>query len=159
MCFCSVVLVAQQPGQRLQNFKKLFRPNLSDRKQERKSMPPRGESTNLDADGDGVITEQEIYTAIQNNLESERENNPQQYERLMQRFDVDKDRQISMAEAMEMHKEIERRMQQARQRGGPQSGQPGSGDERTAQSENRPLSDGGLLKGIKIEGLNISSDL
>ena len=117
-----------------------------------RQMPSPGSPPNPDLDGDGLVSEQEIYATIQNHLKGEREHNPQQYNMIMQRFDADKDQVLSFEEAMEMHREHEKRMQQGM---GSHPGDPSGND--NMQPGERPLSDNGLLKGVKIEGLNISS--
>jgi len=158
MCFCSAVLAAQQPGQRFPN-----RPRLFPRMNQDNNRPQPGAHPappNLDADGDGVVSEQEILAAVRGHLNSQREQNPQAYRKIMRRFDADKDGEISDAEAMEIHHETERRM---RQGAANEQGRPMPGNEPHAPGNSQPgerrLSDNGLLKGIKIEGLNLSSDL
>jgi hypothetical protein len=157
MCFCSAVLMAQQPGQRFPNRPRLF-PRMNQEKtkpgMQRPDAPP-----DLDVDGDGVISREEILAGVRAHLNSEREKSPQIFRRILQRFDADKDGEISDDEAMEMHRDFERRMKQGRNEGEPrhEGGRPQ--DTAMNNEEPRRLNDNGLLKGIKIEGLNISSDL
>jgi len=151
MCFCSVVLMAQQPGQRFPNRPRIFpRMNQEQSKpgMQRHHVPP-----DLDANGDGVISREEILAVVKGHIQHERENNPQAYRRILRRFDADKDGEIGDEEAMEIHRDTERRMQQERPDQPPDH--PGGPN----QDDARRLDDKGLLKGIKIEGLNISSDL
>lgn len=151
MCFCSAVLMAQQPGQRFPNRPRLF-PRMNQNKQQQQQPP------NLDANGDGVVSREEILFAVRAHLNNERENNQPGFKKIMKRFDVDQDGEISDDEAMEMHSAIESRMQNGRR-----DRRPGHEnlpqDAAMHNEEPRQLSDNGLLKGIKIEGLNISSDL
>lgn len=115
---------------------------------------------NIDADGDGVVSEEEILAAVRGHLMHQREQNPQVYRRILRRFDADNNGEISDAEAMEIHRDTERRMQQdaANDPGRPMPGAEPR-DAGNPQPGERRLHDNGLLKGIKIEGLNLSSDL
>ncbi len=157
MCFCSAVLVAQQPGQRFPNRPRIFQRFNQNQQQQGQQQQP--QPTNPDTNGDGVVGRDEILAAVRARLKNERENNQPVFRKIMQRFDADKDGEISDDEALEMHREFERRMRQ----GGRGDGQsrPDSEPHNAAmhQEEPRRLNDNGLLKGIKIEGLNISSDL
>ncbi|NLF97839.1 MAG: EF-hand domain-containing protein [Candidatus Riflebacteria bacterium] len=115
---------------------------------------------NIDADGDGVVSEEEILAAVRGHLNHQRDNNPQAYRRILRRFDADNNGEISDAEALEIHRDTERRMQQdaANDPGRPMPGAEPR-DAGNPQPGERRLHDNGLLKGIKIEGLNLSSDL
>lgn len=162
MCFCSAILAAQQPGQRFPNRPRIFQGMKRDKPQTGAQQPPA--PPNLDANGDGVISREEILAVVRGHLNHERENNPMAYRRILRRFDADKDGNISDDEAMEIHHDTEKRMQQGQHQGNPNMADrpmPGSQppDAAPYQGGERRLSDNGLLKGIKIEGLNLSSDL
>jgi len=156
MCFCSAVLVAQQSGQRFPNRPRVFPRINQDRNRPQPGMQPT--PPNIDADGDGVVSEEEILAAVRGHLNHQRDNNPQVYRRIVRRFDTDNDGEISDAEAMEIHRDTERRMQQDPGRPMPPGAEPHDAGG-SFQPGERKLSDNGLLKGIKIEGLNLSSDL
>jgi hypothetical protein len=165
MCLCATILSAQQPGQRLPG-----RPGILNRLNRSGGQPqpepqrlgrpptPPAPPVDIDLDNDGVISEQEIYTAVTNHLRELQANDKPRFFIVMKRFDKDKDGQISLEEALEIHAEITRR----RQQGAAPTELPPPGerppDGRGDHGEKRVLSDNGLLKGIKINGLNISSD-
>ncbi len=167
MCFCSAVLAAQQPGQRFPNRPRVFQHFNQNQQQpgQQQQQPP-----NLDTDGNGVVSREEILFAVREHLNNERENNQPVFRRILKRFDADNDGEISDDEAMEMHYDLERRMQEGRRDRQPgrenrphdmERPRPGSEPQDAAvrHEEPRRPNDNGLLKGIKIEGLNISSDL
>jgi Ca2+-binding EF-hand superfamily protein len=227
MCFCSLVLAAQQPGQRFPNRPRIFprnqdrqdqvdQPDQSEARQGQQMMQNAFEMQLVDSNGDGVKSEQEIHEAVQRFLEQSRERSPQRFKRMMQRFDTDKDQQISRSEALAVYKDVTERLRQKQGEDGPRPGdgkiseqeiyaaiQANINNERvrnpqhynmlmqrfdvdkdqiisfaeamemhrdhekrmreqpegSSPQEARQVSDNGLLKGIKIEGLNIGSGL
>ncbi len=167
MCFCSAVLAAQQPGQRFPNRPRIF-PRMNQNQQPPEHQQQPQQPPNLDTDGDGVVSREEILFAVRAHLNNERENNQPVFRKILKRFDADNDGEISDDEAMEMHYDLERRMQEGRRdrpgRDRPRDmerPQPGVEPQDAGMHHEEPLrlNDNGLLKGIKIEGLNVSSDL
>ncbi len=110
----------------------------------------------IDANGDGIISEDEIHAVVQRALGDLRNNNPEAYKKAMQRFDADADGVISQKEALEMHKERQKRMQEngdaqpMNQGNLPRNERPVP--EPSQQIPAPVLSDGGLLSGVKIDG-------
>lgn len=104
----------------------------------------------LDRDGDGSVSEDEIVTTVIESFDDLKQNDPQRFEMLMNRFDQNQNGVIDRDEALEAHAEHQKRMQGNHD--GQQSGR--AGGERNmgkAPAVNVP-DDMGLLNGVKIEG-------
>lgn len=125
-----------------------------------KKGPMQQPGKEIDADGDGIVSNDEILAAVQRGLGELRKNNPEGFKKAMQRFDFDSDGEISMEEALAMHKERQKRMQengdfQPMSRGNlsenerPGPGRPSQGSD---PAQIPVLSDAGLLQGVKIDG-------
>lgn len=182
-CLCSVILSAQQANPRLgQRIRDRLRsvprinqdhqPSPQPGGQHRPPPPqPGGQHRpphNLDLDGDGVLSRTEILAAVRSHLNNEKEYNPHIYKKILQHFDTNKDDVIDDDEAIEVHYDLERRMQRQNPNMMPMPGDPPPGpppmdqgkspksDNNVAPTPGKPrFSDNGLLKGVKIEGLDL----
>lgn len=110
----------------------------------------------IDANNDGAISEDEIHAVVLRALGDLRKNNPEAYKKAMQRFDADANGEISQEEALEMHKERQKRMQENVGAQPMNQGKlPGNERPRPEPFQQIPvpvLSDAGLLSGVKIDG-------
>lgn len=118
---------------------------LRDRFQNRPQMPQRPGGPMMppgpDRDGDGHVSEDEIFMAVSEHISGMKQNEPQRYEMLMKMFDHNQNGILDRDEALQMHAEHQKRMQNMPPR-------PGERPEGPAPVPD----DAGLLNGVVIEG-------